>query len=690
MQIRDGRATVSGEPLPTTAARWEGRSTWYRSAESGYLAERVHSPASRKGRIVSRISWARAAVGTLLLFRAFLSATVVVPAAALADPIPQVSPSPTAEIGRVSTSDRHDEPIERTTRATYVVDRARFEARGQRTIADAIADVPGVELYRYGAFGAAASVFIRGASSSSVLLLLDGVPATPGSNGQLDLATLSTAGVRRIEIVEGSGSTLYGSSAVGGVINIITDVPRGTYLEASAGTLADRELRVGAGDGRLGASFERHIAGNDYSYPATPVPGGTPIPAGSRSNADAEQSAFRVAYDTNLGANLTARFRLGADESHLGVPGPLTFPSAFARQNVSRDDAHLDITHTGAHSATTLTLFGLHQNLDYADPSSATENPTLDGRVQVSVRNVIAAGPSVLTAGIDVARESAVLANIAQYDASFSLTGYATTGQTQSQSALYAQEQYTLPSGIQLNAGIRGENDAPLGSAATPSIGLGLPLATGTRLVVNAGTAFRVPTIIDRYYPGFSNPNLKPERSKDADVTLQSSTLLGGATLGLFLRDSSNLIQLDSAFVPQNVARASLRGIFGTLRTRPYHGFVSTLSVTDTYRAENLSPGAPAARLFFTPVFVTKLGLERGFGGGRVSVGAQADIFGPHNESAGANADGQTTVDVFVRGRIARDTVFSVRANNIGNERYQPILGYPAAGRTIEFELSTR
>jgi vitamin B12 transporter len=627
----------------------------------------------------------RAALGALSAF-----AVVSAPDGALADPSPKPSPTPVGEIGRVSTSDRHDEPIERTTRSIFVVDRAQIEARGERTIADAVADVPGVELYRYGAFGALANVYIRGASPTSVLILLDGVPLTPGSNEQLDLGSYSTAGVRRIEIVEGSGSTLYGSNAVGGVINIITEIPRGTYLEASSGTLADRDLRVDVGNGSVGASFERHIAANDFSYPAIPVPGGTPIPAGSRINADAEQSAGRIAYDANAGPNLSLRLRLGTDELQLGVPGALTLGvDPYARQNVSRDDAHLDLTHTGALGATTLTLFGFHQNLDYVDPSQFTENPTLDGRSQVSLKDVVSAGPSTLTYGLDFARESAVLANIAQYGANFKVTGYSTTGQTQSESALYVQEQYTLD-GIQLNGGIRGENDAPLGSAATPSIGLGLPLATATRLVVNAGTAFRVPTIVDRYYPGYANPNLKPERSKDADVTLQSSAFMGGATLGFFLRDSANLIQVDSAFVPQNVARASLRGLFGTLRTRPYHGFVTTLSVTDTYRAENVSPGAPAARLFFTPVFVSKLGLERAFGNGGLSLGAQADVFGPHNESTGFNPDGSTTVDVFVRGKISRDAVLSVRANNIGDERYQPILGYPAPGRTIEFELSTR
>jgi vitamin B12 transporter len=608
-----------------------------------------------------------------------------------ADPAPQPTATPPGEIGRVFTSDRHEEPIAKTTRATYVVDRAHIEARGERTIADALADVPGVAFYRYGAFGAQASVFIRGASSTSALILLDGVPVTPGSNEQFDLGTLSTVGVRRIEIVEGSGATLYGSNAVGGVINIITDVPRDTYLEASAGTLADRDLRAGAGDGRFGASFERHIAGNDFSFPALPVPGAAPIPAGSRINADAQETTARLAYDVNLAPNLTARLRFSADELALGVPGSLTFGvDPFARQNLSRDDAHLDITHSGASSATTLTIFGLHQNLDYVDPSQAIENPTIDGRTQISLRNVATGGPSTLTVGADFARESAVLANIAQYDANFAVSGYAAIGESQSASALYGQEQYTLADGVQINGGLRGENDAPLGSALSPSIGLGIPLATGTRLVVNAGTAFRVPTIVDRYYPGYANPNLKPERSKDADIALQSSAFMGGATLGMFLRDSNDLIQLDSRFVPQNVAQASLRGLFATLRTRPYHGFVTSLSVTDTYRALNLSPGAGETRLFYTPVLVSKLGLERALGAGGLSLGAQANVFGPHFESTGFNPDGQTTVDVFVRGRLSRDAVLSVRAANVGNERYQPILGYPAPGRTLEFELSTR
>jgi vitamin B12 transporter len=610
--------------------------------------------------------------------------------AALADPAPQPSPSAAPEIGRVSTSDRHDEPIDRTTRTTFVVDRAQIDARGDRTIADAISGVPGVDIFHYGAFGSQATVFIRGASSTSVEVLFDGVPADQGSNGLIDLGSLSTAGVRRIEIVEGSGSTLYGSSAVGGIINIITAVPNAANVAIGAGSYGDRFVRAGVGTGTIGASFERHIATNDYGWPALSNAGGA-LAAGTRLNADAESSTGRFAYNAKLGGGFSVQLRASADELAIGVPGSLSFGATTTpRQNVSRTLANLDITHATANSATTLTLAGIHQNLDYVDTASFTENPTIDGRTQVSLRHVIAGGNSTFTGGIDVARESAVLANIATYDAMFNYLGQATIGQAQSESAVYAQEQLAFAGGGQVRAGLRGENDAPLGSALTPSAGFAIPLGNGLQLVSNAGTAFRVPTIIDRYYPGFSNPDLKPERSKDFDAGLHRNLGGGSLVLEYFLRDSSNLIQLDANFVPQNVALASVRGVMGSYRTPAFHGFVSTVAVTDTYLAQSYVPGAAAARLFFVPVFAAKLAVERAFGRGAFAYGVSANLMGPHAESSGFNSDSQTLVDAYLRAKLTRATVLTLRGRNLGDAHYQPVLGYPAPGRTVEVELSTR
>lgn len=613
---------------------------------------------------------------------------------ARADVTPAPSPSP-PEIGRVTTSDRHDEPIDRTTRPTFVVDRAHIDARGDRTIADALAGVPGVEVSRYGAFGAQANLSIRGATTKQILVLVDGVPANPASSGQVDLGTLSSVGVRRIEIVEGGGSTLYGASAVGGVINIITDVPRGTYLEAASGSFGERDLRVGAGTGNLGVSFERHIARNDFGYP--PGPGPSPSAGGTRANADAEQTAARIAYDVHLAPNLNARLRLDDDALHLGLQGALTSLSADARSNVSRNLANLDLTYGTDRATTILTLSGAKQILTFADPANPPESDTIDGRTQVSLREVLTGDRFTTVGGIDLIRESAVLTNVASYDSNFNVTGYTSPGVAQSQSAAYVQTQYATPSGFRAYAGLRGEHDAPLGGVIAPSGGVALPLAPGVRLAINANAAFRVPTIVDLSYPGFSNPSLKPERSNDGDITLQSDRVLGGATFGWFYRNATNLIQLDANSVPQNIAQATTRGLLATFRTRPLHGIVSTLSIENDYEALGYAPGSQAARLNFSPTFSASLGIERLLRTNGIGFGVFANIMSPHTEQNFATTPasaitniGRTSVDAYVRGYVAPRAVLSLRVRNLGDERYSEVIGYPAPGRSFAVELSTR
>jgi len=117
---------------------------------------------------------------------------------------------------------------------------------------------------------------------------------------------------------------------------------------------------------------------------------------------------------------------------------------------------------------------------------------------------------------------------------------------------------------------------------------------------------------------------------------------------------------------------------------------VATLGVTNLYRALDLTPGQPESRLSFEPAFTTVVGIEKPFGPrGGFALGAQARIVGPYAVSGVPNG-GETLVDAFLRAKLAPWTVATIRAQNLGNERYAPIAGYPAPGRTLQFELSTR
>ena len=615
-------------------------------------------------------------------------------ARALASPaVPSPSPSPTgaAQIGRVFTSDRNVEATSNTTRPTFVVDRATIENFGYRTVADALAAVPGMNLFPYGGFGAQVNYGIRGTTSAETLVLQDGVPIATGSNGTVDLGSLPTTGVERIEVVESAASTLYGSSATGGVINIITTgaAPR-PYARISGGTYDDWDVAAQAGTGSLAVSFERHTAANVYDYPAFAYPGGNATAAGTRTNDDAQQTVARVSYLAQLGGSWTARLAATDNTLDLGVPGGLSFLTPQARQGTNRTDALLDLAHAAGAGTFDVTLSAIGQKLRYLDvPDSGGEQDTDDARTQVALRYSATGTRSDIVTGIDLARESALLTFPPLQQPPSQTTA------AQSQAAAYVQAGYDPSATVRFIAGVRGENDGPQGSVAAPSFGT-LVKFGAVRLSANVSESFEAPTLVDLYYPGFSNPNLVPERLTNYDATLSLPQLAGGATIGYFGRDGSNLIVLDpQTFAPFNASRVAVNGVQLTLASRPFHHLRATFGLTDIYRALDTTTGL---RLPSTPPIVATLGIERPFDGGQFAFGATVHIVGSSpdvpNPSGGPSLadpyDAYTVAEAYVRYRVASSAVLTVRGRNIGDETYAPIFGYPAPRRSIQVELATR
>lgn len=617
-----------------------------------------------------------------------------------ASPSPSPSATPPSEIGHVVTSDRRSEALTNTTRPTFVVDRSRIEAYGARSIGDALANVPGFDFAPYGAFGAQVNYGIRGTSSAQTLVLQDGVPIASGSNGIVDLGSLSTIGVRRIEVVESGSSTLYGTSATGGVINIITDLQARPYLRVSDGTYGDRDVAAQVGTGGLAVSYERHDAQNVFAYPGLVYANGTAVPAGTRTNDDAQQTALRLSYHAELGGGWQARLSTGEDAIRIGVPGSLAFGTTpDARQATARSDALLDLSHPAGHGTLDLTFSGVTQRLAYADPGPALggEDDTYDARTQASLRYTTSNARTDLVTGIDLARESALL--------SFSPPAFVTSTQSsgslaaaESQAAAYAQFGYHPSTATRLTFGLRGENDAPRGSVLAPSFGVKTDLGTA-RLSANVGESFRVPTLIDLYYPGFANPSLLPEKLTDYDATLAFPSLLGGVSVGYFGRNGSNLITLDpTTFAPINASRVSVNGLQFVASTRPFHHLRANASLTNLYRAVDTSTGL---RIPKTPPIVATLGFDRPFDGGPIALGARVRVVGANADVPNPNADplaaaladplaSYTVADAYIRYRIAPSAIATLRAANVGGARYVPIYGYPAPGRSFSFEFSTR
>jgi vitamin B12 transporter len=630
---------------------------------------------------LARAAFARRAAGF-----AFVCA---LPCAAAAQSVPTPAPtsSPPPEIGRVVTSDRQDEPLDATARVTYVVTKAEMILHGYTDIASAIATVPGVSVDRYGASGAAASVTIRGAAANGVLVLVDGRPVSGAQIGAVDLAAMPTTGVERIEIVEGSGSTLYGSGASSGVINIITGGGRpnhaAPYATLEAGSFDDKRAAIETPQ----FAFSQQNTGNAYAY------GGYGVTPGTRANADLAETTGRISDAGTFGA-VDISGTAGLVSRRLGVPGSTDYLTEFARQNDNTGDFRLTASLVRLNATTSFTASGNRETLEYTDPSVAEGGPfedfSTDANLQANVQNVVVSTGNRIVYGADLMR--GVARNDAGYG-EYSSTPYA-------QTAAYVQDSLSLGAS-RIYGGLRAEQDGGAGGAVTPALGGILGLGGGFSLRANAATAFRVPTAEDLTYPGFSNPDLKPERTQSFDVTLKDARLFGGASIGWFVQTGTDLIVLnpdadyDLPFGPGNEPlineqQSSIAGLMFDVTTQPLHHVVTTLNVTDLYRALGYNDGTTAQRLAGRPVIT--LNLDVGYTGFRRGVLA---AFGVVAHAEGARdfvglANPYTRIDAYVRFRLAPAALLSVRGYNLGNEQYQEIGGYPMPGRAIAVELSTR
>lgn len=616
--------------------------------------------------------------------------TFLAPSVALAaDATPTPAPSAPPEITRVVTADRSPEAAGASARTTFVIGKAEMQRRGFRSIADAVASLPGVNLERYGPGGEGASVGIRGSSSAQVLVLIDGTPAGGAQILDVDLAAIPTSGVERIEVVEGGGSTLYGSGSVGGVINIITAPLHSTVVDARTGSFGESALRVQTPN----LSFERAVGTEAY-----PLPDGT-----SRVNADYGLTSGRVAFDTTL-ASTGVRFSAGITDRHQGIPGGTPFfLSPTSRQDDVSRDARLTLARARGNATTTLELAGTSTDLVYGcntpvdancpdaylGPGTPFYQQLLrESRVQASLRETID-GPDARTiVGIDLSRGTTRIDSGTPSDP-LEFHPFA-------QSAAYVQQSWSAGRGSGFYAGLRAERDGGQGGAFSPSLGGTLRLSSALTLRANVATAFRAPTAEDLYYPGFSTPTLVPERTRVADLSIEDRAFLGGASLGWFVTSGSDLIVFDPVtFAPQNIGRAAIAGFTFSAKTRPLHHAYAKLDLTDLYRAEDLDtqtriPGRGP---------VMQGTLELGYLGTEASPfeSAAIDLRGAGDRGPVDHAAppfdqpiAYTRVDAFVRWRAGTRSLLTLRAYNLGDERYAEIGGYPMPGRSFAIELSTR
>lgn len=599
-------------------------------------------------------------------------------------------PEPKEEAPIVITATRVAQPKATVSSKVTVVTKEEIEQSGARTVGELLSRRTEVDVRSYGPLGAVNVPSLRGSTTEQVLVLVNGVPINPPQGGGVDLTDIPLDGVARIEVLHGAASAHYGSSAVGGVINIITEEPTRrsvTRLEQQVGSFGSRTLRVshsGPAD-KLSYSLSLGHTKSDGDFSYTHPSGRTT----RRANADYEQFGLRAA----ILPQITARGRLSAEfdwiTSNKGVPGLIYAPSPRARQE---DDRTLLTISFDPHSAAPR---GLSAKLYIQRQRRRFDNPDAFPAPQRSLQRTH-------TVGLALSGRARHDSGTFTYgiDARWDRLNSSTVGRRPYDViGLFVQEQLRAGRTTIIPAA-RWDSTRGIGSQFSPHIGLLHRLPKGVSLRANIGRSFRTPSLNDLYWPedpfALGNPSLKPERGTDADfgVALEGRGPLSGSVT-IFRNSVGNLIIWQPGVLrpgkwsPTNVGRAVTKGVEVDARyeVRAW-SFAFSASLIS---ARERTPGSPTygRRLIGRPTLLTglRIGYSRSLWSAELSLRRTGRRYESPDNSV--SLPPYTTTDLRIAFTPDRSAV-ALHIVNLTNRRYETVPGYPMPGRSVYLTLSQR
>ena len=492
----------------------------------------------------------------------FRSSTLAVAiATALFAPLPVNAADASTDLDSVVvTASRTELTQSQVLAASTVIDRAEIERLQPRSLADLLRATPGVSIANNGGPGKSTSVFLRGTESDHVLVLVDGVKIGSATSGTAAFQDIPVDQIERIEIVRGPYSSLYGSDALGGVIQIFTRRPQGAFVpNASVGIGSYDTLRgsVGfAGRGTQGwysveASHDQTDGINACRGKPSPRGGGCytyePDRDGYRNNALSLKGGWR--FDEQWDADATATRSEGRNH-YDGTSSNFAESATQVLGGRVRYKPAKDVQIT-ANVGRSEDLSTDYENGDYAD----TFNTHRDLASLQADLGRIGGSAGLTTIGFDWQRDRVVGSTDYFVDA-------------RRNHALFAQWQQEFgDSSVQ--GSLRHDENSQFGGKTTGSLQYGYALTKSLRVTGSYGTAFKAPTFNDLYYPDYGNPDLAPETSRNWELGIRGTPVWGNWSLNAFQNEIDHLIVFDSSLSgplfpfggANNIDRSRIRGV---------------------------------------------------------------------------------------------------------------------------------
>ena len=410
----------------------------------------------------------------------------------------------------VVTASRIEELLKYSPDSVTIVTGEEIQKKGKQTVIDVLKDIPGIFIVQYGSPGGSSSIYTRGTNNAHTLIMIDGVRVGDpmSTDGKMSIADLSTDNIERIEIVRGAQSVLYGSDAIGGVINIITKKGKGKpkfYLSSEGGSFETFRERAGVSGSNDKINYAASVSRLDMKRV-------------SRADEDLGNTERDYYHDTNISARVdgqiseTVRMGFSARHSESSMDYDEGWPVSDADKVQDTDITSVttnfdqDIFDWWQH----IIKFGTTETKREYTKNNGIFNGTYNGTTKLASwqHNFFIGEIDTVTAGFDYQEE----------DGDSQGTSSNITNKSVNTKSFFIQNKLTPFKGLSFTLGARHDDHQTFGGKDTYKGAIAYFYEnTGTKVRGSYGTGFHAPSLY-QLYSSYGDTNLKPEESKGYDV----------------------------------------------------------------------------------------------------------------------------------------------------------------------------
>jgi vitamin B12 transporter len=583
----------------------------------------------------------------------------------------------------VVTATRIPTPEIQVASSVTIVTAEEISARQIQTLPDLLKEVPGLNVVQQGGPGGQTSVFMRGTNSNHTKVFIDGIDVgDPGnSNASFDFGQLLTQDIARVEVLRGPQSGLYGSDAVGGVINVITKNGNGP-AKFNAGIEAGSFDTFNQTAGVSGSADQFHYAANFQHFHS----GSTPVTPSDYLQPG--QPRINDYYDnltgsTKLGYDITDSFDLGLvaryTDSHLRFTGDNFdfFPSipdtaqseSTTKQYYARTTAHW-VSFGGMFDQTLGAAYSNVKSYDFS-PDGPSETDNFGARVKFDWQGIVTLPANQkFILGAEHQRDSITTPISASTDINSG----------------YVELQSNFLDGFYDTLAVRYDDNDRFGSKVTYRFAPAYLIAdTGTKIKASVGTGFKAPTLSQLFqsfpdFDFFANPNLRPETDFGWDAGFEQALFNNSLRFGMtyFRIDIDNLIATSpDGTTSANIGRAKSDGVESFVAYQPVNSLTMRLDYTFTQATDEIAHLTLLRRPKNKESLVTTWQTTDRLLLTATVLSVSSWVDGNRDFSIQRlNASPYTTVDLAGSFDLTKNWALTARVNNLLNRHYQNPFGF--------------